>query len=493
VFVYTRLTLVRSIIQPGKQSNYKSSIPTPLHHIRMMAVATPGWQTEELLEEWVESSPSPPPTTLPKSFPTKSLPRNTDSVHAKRGSLRGLGHAPARGLASRSASSASENNVKMLAKRDLSGLLSPPSSRSSSEDVENQPPANGTVAVPGTFLVKDGVDDDRGKHLLRNQAKSKDIFGALPLERMFRPPSPPNAIASTSRPTPPAPEPTASPEPIAIVSPPLAESQNRRISHQYAPANPSRLCKSITPSNCSSSFTNSADRSNVIGTEQQANQSLAELEDDSILQDETAPPSEHTTEIHPLARSTTPQYSPARQDESPTIPQSEFSFTYEPPSQAENRQPTFDPSEISHSTMHGGRNAAEASGQGLRLFRSTYDTYTRDHLSALVDSIAIEHSSSQSPSARGDSRDQSPMSGEGSGSRESGSTPASDMRSSKRLRMSPESPPGRRAITDWGAQGMMLMDKIRTIAPESMTSASRSRTTDEDGSRGKLTLVLHYK
>jgi hypothetical protein len=41
-------------------------------------------------------------------------------------------------------------------------------------------------------------------------------------------------------------------------------------------------------------------------------------------------------------------------------------------------------------------------------------------------------------------------------------------------------------MMDWGAKGMMLMDKIRTAAPESMTSTSRSRTIDEDGSRGEL-------
>jgi len=435
-------------------------------------MATPGWQTEELLEEWVESSPSPPPSTLPKTFPSKSLPRNIDSVHAKRGSLRGLGHAPARGLPTSRSSSAVDDNAKMMAKRDVSGLLSPPSSRSSSEEVEQPQVAegSGSVAVAGTFLVKEGVDDDRGKHLLRNQAKSKDIFGALPLERMFRPPSPPPVVVPSA--------------PVALVSPPTAEGHNRRTSHQYAPANPSRLCKSITPSNCSSSFTHSPDPSQALGPGSQPNESM--VEEDSILRDDTAPQAEYTTEIHPLAQSTTPQHSPAK-DESPTIPQSEFSFTYEPPSQMANSRPAFDPNEISHSTVHGGKRP-EASGQDLRLFRSTYDTYTRDHLSALVDSIAIEKSASQSPSRRGQSPLSEERSDDQSGSRGDGTTPSSgsDMRSSKRLRMSPESPPGRRAITDWGAQGMMMMNKIRGIAPESMTSASRSRTTDEDGSRSKV-------
>jgi hypothetical protein len=428
-------------------------------------MATPGWQTEELLEEWVESSPSPPPSTLPKSFPAKSLPRNVNvgSINAKRGSLRGLGHAPARGLPTSRSSSVAEENAKMMAKRDISGLLSPPSSRASSEDVErDQAEASGTVAGPGTFMVKDGVEDDRGKHLLRNEAKSKDIFGALPLERMFRPPSPPPVVSSS--------------EPVPLVSPPAVEGHNRRISHQYAPPVPSRLCKSITPSNCSSSFTHSGDPSHAQAPSQQANDSL--VEEDSVLRDATAPQAEYT-EVHPLGQSTTPQHSPSRNDESPTLPQSEFSFTYEPPSQM-NGQPAFDPNEISHSTVNGGRRGETSEQGGLRLFRTTYDTYTRDHLSALVDSIAIEKSDSQSPSRN----DQSPMSGERSeGSRESGSTSTSDMRSSKRLRMSPESPPGRRGITDWGAQGMMMMNKIKALAPESMTSASRSRTTDEDGSQ----------
>lgn len=463
-----------------------------------MAMATPGWQTDDLVEEWVESSPSPPPSTLPRPLATGSakstLPRNIGSIQAKRGSLRGLGHAPARGLpASRSNSM---NQGKVLAKRDASGLLSPPSS--GPEDELGPGPVGGA----GTCVVKDGVDDDRGKHLIRNQAKGKDIFGALPLERMFVPPSPPVLPSSTSAPRPPSPPKETQTSSVPAPSPPASATSAlspvslssttgetpvpRRVSHQYAPLQPSRLSKSITPSNVSSSFSSAPPEA--------VHPRDAQL-DDSLLQDDTAPQVEQTTEIYALAQSTTPDTSPNRADQGVDVPQGEFSFVYERPSQAQanatlegdsldgdeveeldGRQPTFDPSEISHSTVHGGR----IQQPGLRLFRSTYDTYTREHLSALVDSIAIEQSPSQGSS--GGSREETPGTAEHDSAEGSGSA---DARSSKRLRLSPPSPPKRTAMRDWGAQGMRMMDKIRDIGPGSTTSASRSRTSDEDQRTGE--------
>lgn len=486
-----------------------------------MAFVAPGWQTEDLGEEWVESSPSPPPSTVPRQLApktnnTNTMTRNMGSIQAKRGSLRGLGHAPARGLPISRASSTPErvndtcerSGSKVMARRNTSGMLSPPSSEPDEEhgkkkgDQQQELPA-------GTFLVREGVDDDRGKHLIRNQAKQKDIFGALPLERMFLPPSPPSAPAPTIAPPPPPPAPVE--RPPAPASPSLADLPSptqssislspasgthdtppRRVSHQYAPIMPSRLSKSITPSNMSSSFSSSAPPTEAHTREVQP--------DDSVLQDDTAAQSEQTTEIHPLAQSTTPNTSPGREDDSAEAPQGEFSFVYDAPTHGsphghgeegeeqgdliealDGERPTFDPNEISHSTVHGG---AARHQPGLRLFRSTYDTYTRDHLSALVDSIAIE----QSPSPAS-SREQTPgveqYSAEASGSG-SGHTVSSDSRSSKRLRLSPPSPPRRTAMKDWGAQGMRMMDMIRDAGPGSTTSVSKSRTSDEDRHDGEL-------
>lgn len=510
-----------------------------------MAFVAPGWQTEDLGEEWVESSPSPPPSTLPRQLAPKTnnnmnttLTRNMGSVQAKRGSLRGLGHAPARGLPISRASSTPEpvgdsykhgdQGGKVMARRNTSGMLSPPSSGPDDEqDINDGDRGTQRGEVPaGTFLVREGVDDDRGKHLIRNQAKQKDIFGALPLERLFLPPSPPSVpapVVASAPPPPPLPAPLAPvdttptrPARPAQATPSLADLPSptqesislsqasgsemqdtppRRVSHQYAPLMPSRLSKSITPSNMSSSFSSSAQPTETHTREIQP--------DDSVLQDDTAALSEQTTQIHPLAQSTTPNTSPRREEDTSEVPQGEFSFVYDPPSQPlpighnvddeenegqveelDGERPTFDPNEISHSTIHGG---AARHQPGLRLFRSTYDTYTRDHLSALVDSIAVD----QSPSS-GSSREQTPgldqYSAEASGSATgsgSGHTMSSDSRSSKRLRLSPPSPPRRTAMKDWGAQGMRMMDMIRDAGPGSTTSVSQSRTSDEERHDGK--------
>lgn len=147
--------------------------------------------------------------------------------------------------------------------------------------------------------------------------------------------------------------------------------------------------------------------------------------------------------------------------------------------------PVFEPSlapleggEPSHSTL---RVRPASANLGLRLFRNTYDTYTREHLSALVDSIPIQPSP---PSAaaipnRDNLRDWSP---EASGSpmayrsASDSSTPesiTSDSRSSKRLRLS--APRGPAAIRDWRAQGHAMLERIRVTDPDmSLTSDSRS-------------------
>ncbi|WWC66241.1 uncharacterized protein I206_100142 [Kwoniella pini CBS 10737] len=490
-----------------------------------MSLPTPGWHTDELAEEWPDSSPSPPvlPVELP---PIPHATINMDSIRAKRGSLRMLGQASARPLPpSRSTSTNSqpgrivsgyvEDGKGHLPSRSTSntsnGLLSPPSSRSSSGADQE--------AVGGTCVVKEGVEDNRGQHLARNPMGpkgGKDIFGALPLERMFDPPSPPTA----SQPL----EPESS-----VISTPTPETQQRRLSHAYAPANPSRLSKSVTPSSNDSFTTHSSgadstNRSHVIDQEV-VEEADSLIRDDTLLRDEddsampgdfyTAPQGqdgttktrlgelslrsgEVETDLSPFNRQVSADYpftfnAPRRPSENASSEKdhSERSI-FDPESHANGEGP-------SHSTLNmktssnrpaleqvqtaprGVSNQSSTNG-ALRLFRSTYDTYTREHLSALVDSIAIEPSPSppSQPSARG-LREWSPA--ESASPSASGSTPSSmssDGRSSKRLRLSPASPPKRTSgLRDWGAQGRAMMERIRgrDTADETTTSASRSATT----------------
>ncbi|WVR05863.1 hypothetical protein IAU60_002889 [Kwoniella sp. DSM 27419] len=505
-----------------------------------MAFEAPGWATDELAEEWPENSPSPP--SAPVQLPIPQLKYDAASVRAKRGSLRMLGQASARPLPrSRSGSAASyiedegqsqpirivsghvDDGRGHIASSEHDGLLSPPSSRSSSGSV-----ATPAIAAAGTCVVKEGVEDNRGQHLARNPMGpkgGKDIFGALPLERMFDPPSPPVVPQ----------EPASDPEPLnsTPVATPTPAVQARRASHPYAPANPSRLSKSVTPSsNESYTTSNSAGPSLVNSAVKQDETEIYEGEQGSLVYyDDPTEQAQHAQPAEPQSTTKslrlgemTLKSGEIETDLSPFVNKtsSGYPFTFSAPRQASSgsvqrvdseERSIFDPELAgpaegpSHSTLHvRGKSmpseptsqpvrgaSRQSSNPALRLFRSTYDTYTREHLSALVDSIAIEPSPSPPTShgarnAHAWSPAEGPISPSASGSRStpSGSSISSDARSSKRLRLSPPSPPKRvigQGLRDWGAQGRAMMDRIRgrDAGEESTTSASKSQATASTG------------
>ena len=209
-----------------------------------------------------------------------------------------LGHAATRGLPLRqvSATNGAESPHYKARDDDLrlssgSGIPSPPSSRSSSGDEEVEQVVGGAVrtvksATAGTFVVKEGVEDDRGAALARKGlAKSKsDMFGPIALARMFEPPSPPTApiASSSSAPVLPTPIADAPRDPV------------RRLSHAYTPTNPSRLSKSITPSVASSSFSQPANTS-----VQQPDDSV--LQSETVLRDDTHAPAADATSLSHIA------------------------------------------------------------------------------------------------------------------------------------------------------------------------------------------------
>ena len=446
-----------------------------------MAYADPAWQTGELGEEWVEPSPSPPQTV--SALPTDSLPQaSTNSIRQKRGSLRSLGHAQDRELPlSRSNSIGSDLGVfhdDGSLRTDSGRILSERLENGVREDVDGQARTKGTERAAGTFVVKDGVEDDRGGYLARNNqvaGKGRDMFGPSALEKMFQPPSPPQDTASTGASVPPG------------------VQTERKTSHAYAPINPSRLSKSVTPSTVSTSM------------------SMSNFPDESGLQDQQLDDQE--TRIYE-------EVSDVVLGEESFIgagPAPEFTFQSPMPDvsaqdEFEAQKPIFDPSlspfatgEPSHSTMHGRASRdQEAAKPGLRLFRSTYDTYTREHLSALVDSIAIEPSPSPNNGSysgelmrREDDAESSSPSRSGTGSSHSRSRSSDEYegRSSKRLRMSPTSP-ARDAggVRDWGAQGRAMMDKIRGRTVESNTSVDVSQSfRKENGNLGQPSKILDVK
>lgn len=404
------------------------------------------------------------------------------------------------------------------------------------------------MAVAGTCVVKDGVEDNRGGALARLGVKSKDIFGKNALERMFEPPSPPTASSDpppASAPleikTPSRPPPTSTPSSGAS-----SVEEVRRASHPFAPRNPSRLSKSMTPSSHSSSLAPS-ETSQLPADESALDDTLPAAEEDensmSLLGPDGGPHDVEHSMQHlsiegdevdgsPLARGAT-----------------RFPFTFNAPIRYSSGQtgsgtasgsatvrggsirqlPADDDFEAlfnqpdngdgpSHSTIHDIALPPDARGKrgalppkspklppnpNLRLFRSTYDTYTREHLSAIVDSIGIEASPSPPPPASAQYREWSPAdsaspgghegsgrSGEGdadswgTGTGTHSSEESTDSRSSKRLRLSPPSP--KRQPRDWGNVGLEIMGRIKgRQVEESTTSASPYQSggslVDEEG------------
>lgn len=543
---------------------------TTSSHLSSMA-STPAWQTDELGEEWVEASPSPPAS--PEAPPPAA-------VQTKRGSLRSLGQGAARPLPpSRKGSSASMPEYGRSPSnpyiRSASGMLSPPTSASGSEGDarEREEPATvagPTVAVAGTFAVKDG-EDSHGKAFPRNPFQ-KDIFAALALEKMFEPPSPPVpgpvGVQSRSSSLPESPSPAAVEEKIVAESsrsrswsppsdgsstptsdksansvntispasekpapadsthsssssPSTTSSQTpgseRRVSHPYAPLNPSRLSKSVTPSD--SSFATTTEATTIDSAN--ASAALLPADDTPTFEYNTIEPSvtypsdthdsrqepetEHETTRGTAHEVTSADNSPEKQD----IPVSgrepianpEYPFTFTAPVPPQRDSPVFDPSleplntgEPSSSTLR--RQPADAKNH---IFRNGYDTYTREQLEALVDSIAVQPSPSPPAAAPAKTRSwsptavDSPLREDSSGNASTPSTTSTtDARSSKRLRLSPPSPRGPTAVRDWRAHGRALMDRIRVTDPEvSATSGSRSgsgswaSTSREEWSRSR--------
>lgn len=520
-----------------------------------------GWQTDELGEEWVESS-SPPPESPSEKRTSVSKPKQLStstskgSIANKRGSLRSLGYSAPRGLPTRDYSSLERvvsghgGGSRLCPSGEFlipqgTGLLSPPSSRSSSE-AESEAAVDVEVAA-GTCVVKDGVEDNRGGALARLGVKSKDIFGKNALERMFEPPSPPVAPSAGVTPAE-----SATPSRPHVASTPSSAASSvdevRRASQPFAPRNPSRLSKSMTPSSHSSSLAPS--ETSQLPIDESILDATLPAEDDepslSMNQDGGAEAiveqsmyqlslksGEVETDMSPLARGAT-----------------RFPFTFKAPVRTASghtgsgtgsgsatirggsvRLPHDDDFEAlfnqpdngegpSHSTIHDNPNQPRQKlppkspklppNPNLRLFRSTYDTYTREHLSAIVDSIGIEASPSPPPPAAGSYREWSPgesgspSSGQRSGSGRSGdgdgdswgigthsSEGTSDSRSSKRLRLSPPSP--KRQPRDWGNVGLEIMGRIKGIqVEESTTSASPHQSggslVDEQGE-----FVISYK
>lgn len=315
------------------------------------SVCKPGWQTDDLDEEWVDASLNNSPhehtgDTLDHSFVkynSAPLEENPTSEHA---------------------------NI---------GQISPPKR--------------------GTFQIREDQPAAPIGHLLDGRNKSrhafKDIFTPLALETMFNPPSPHQSQSEKTGPGPPL------------------ETSHSNTSTAYEGEEDME-------------FTNSRPNSDTeIGDEEQGDVILASDIPNLVGFDGRKPSTSY-----------------------------KFTFSAVQPSRAEVGTP-----------LPTSQPTAPTTDSRLRLFQFQYDTFTREHLSAVVDSIAVHTSdSSRAMSPRGLSKED-----------QCHDIEYSNMRAPKRLKLTPPDelsaiqPPGQiKTRRDYVGESKYLMKKIKETRSPSM-------------------------
>ncbi|KAI0345679.1 hypothetical protein BDW22DRAFT_1353259 [Trametopsis cervina] len=253
---------------------------------------------------------------------------------------------------------------------------------------------------------------------------SKNFFSPLALERMFEPPSPPLNEPPTQPP----------------------------VVHKNAPAVPSRLSRVYVPSE--SEFTS---------------ESLDQYMEGVTERSEDAKDDEYEPADEPQPETTKYQFTFA----APSLRAARaVSSTGNPSTPVPLRAAPFTP------TSHL---VPPATDPRLKLFQFQYDTFTRDHLSAMVDSIAIHSPTGDSGTAN--SKDSSPTYPAFASPSD---TSLSRLRSAKRLKLSPASDfsgDGQAMILrpqdrkDYVGESKSLMDKIRQARDFSTISTHTSANT----------------
>lgn len=290
-------------------------------------MAAPGWQTDDLAEEWVEEEEN-----APQRSPSSSVSL-TEALGSPNGSPNG---------SQRSRQSSLEEWPSEEAPQE-------------EESVGEAP----VQAGGGTFVVRDEAPVARIMPKTPGKGMGGfNMFTPLALEKMFDPPSPPPPRPQTSS------SPKRSPSRSPRAAPRLARLSSPNTSKSLNLAAPSPLSKSHIPP---PSLQLTSDTSNSGVTQ--------ETQPDSVLQLPSAQftftgpprvtPSPAWVSSGALAQSTPGPSKPQ------ALPGTVLPLPFQTPANGRKmlRQPATD-----------GR---------LRLFQFQYDTYTREHLSALVDSIAV--------------------------------------------------------------------------------------------------------
>lgn len=242
--------------------------------------------------------------------------------------------------------------------------------------------------------------------IMRKRGATKTFFSPLPLERMFEPPSPPTAAPARAPSPPPKYEYDAgeSPESPRSTTPPapLPKPVFQPIQPSITPRpKPSRLSQSHLPPPPDKENTDEIEHSDIPGLTHFAGRKRSATFQFTFLVPRT-----------PVARNVDPnvstRISPANPSPNPLAhqtPKTTWRYTNDEDEREED---------------HGDNEETNEPPGGdpqLKLFRFKYDTYTRDHLGALADSIAIKDGGNESR----ESGDEEPV-----------------WRSTKRIKLSPK-------------------------------------------------------
>jgi protein NUD1 len=390
-----------------------------------MASSFPAWQTDDLAEEWIEEE------SEEQEYPdgehnTSVRPKDIDDEYNISMSSHGT-----RDL---SFTEPLASYIQRTGTWEANGSLAAPGSAAASR--ANSP------APMGTFLVREDMPAMPLQAMLpktpgRNKTGIvKDIFSPTALERMFEPPSPPSAPPTSS------PSPSSAPRP-EVHTPAMSRvviGGMASLPRSTAPAIPSRLAQTFVPpseSSVNSSHAHSSDE-DITESQHLMDSWNAPLTEEPLPSGASS--STHSTAARTLgaAAAATTTLAPPDQKFTFAVPRMtpQPSALFVPPSP----MPQFNPEKFSQAQSTPGppiRMGAVSVGPPLtdprlRLFQFNYDTYTREQLSAMVDSIAVN-----TPTVSGDGWSPSTHYGTPKPAMHSSSEASfADLRSTKRVKLS---------------------------------------------------------
>jgi hypothetical protein len=372
----------------------------------------PGWQTDELEDEWVE--------------PSSSHSHNHDNQHSN--------HSPSHSLS--------------IVSNGRFDDVAPPNSTLSRLTALPSP------TPPGTFLIREDqpppilpkpLGKGRGKGLI------KDFFSPLALETMFEPPSP-KVVQDTlpAMPSRPAPFYTADDEQHER----SAEEESREAEEQ------------------------AGDEGLGEGDMEEETRPLLDGEREEEVEEEEEEEEEEGGEDVILA-SDIPNLA-SFDGRRPSLAY-KFTFSAPPRTRVPNPVPegTPSPSPTPSKSTRPLQLQAPTTDPRLRLFQFQYDTFTREHLSAMVDSIAV-HTPSDSSKSKSPANLLSRIHSREEHSSTLESSDAGYLRATKRLKLTPpqDLSDGEVAVRhklrrDYVGESRNLMQKIKQARSASMmTTAS---------------------